>query len=87
MRPKNGNVFIGAYNGTNGAVLDGQSKTTYAFHGTAHHVAIKNLIVKNYTAPTQSARADLVRFVLGERWRPAVVVLQVLIAAPVSGAR
>ena len=24
-----------------------------AMHGTAHHVVIKNLIVKNYTAPTQ----------------------------------
>ena len=53
VRPKNGNAFIGTYNGTNGAVLDGQSKTTYAFYGTAHHVVIKNLIVKNYTAPTQ----------------------------------
>jgi hypothetical protein len=53
VRPKNGNIFIGAYDGTNGAVLDGQSRTTYAFHGTAHHVVIKNLIVKNYTAPTQ----------------------------------
>jgi hypothetical protein len=53
VRPKNGNVFIGAYDGTKGAVLDGQSRTSYAFHGTAHHVVIKNLIVKNYTAPTQ----------------------------------
>ena len=53
VRPKNGNVFIGAYDGSNGAVLDGRSRTTYAFHGTAHHVVIKNLIVKNYTAPTQ----------------------------------
>ncbi|HMF66963.1 MAG TPA: right-handed parallel beta-helix repeat-containing protein [Phyllobacterium sp.] len=53
VRPKNGNVFIGAYDGINGAVLDGQSRTTYAFHGTAHHVVIKNLIVKNYTAPQQ----------------------------------
>ena len=53
VRPKNGNVFIGAYDGTKGAVLDGQSRTTHAFHGTAHHVVIKNLIVKNYTAPTQ----------------------------------
>jgi hypothetical protein len=53
IRPKNGNVFIGAYDGTNGAVLDGQSRTAHAFHGTAHHVVIRNLIVRNYTAPTQ----------------------------------
>ena len=52
-RPKNGNVFIGAYDGNNGAVLDGQSKTSHAFHGTAHHVVIKNLIIQNYTAPAQ----------------------------------
>ena len=59
VRPKNGNVFIGAYDGTNGAVLDGQSKTTHAFQGTAHHVVIKNLIVKNYTAPTQYGMIQL----------------------------
>jgi hypothetical protein len=44
-------VFIGAYDGSNGAILDGQSRVAHAFHGTAHHVVIKNLIVKNYTAP------------------------------------
>jgi hypothetical protein len=53
VRPKDGNVFIGAYDGSNGAILDGQSRVAHAFHGTAHHVVIKNLIVKNYTAPTQ----------------------------------
>ena len=51
--PKSGDQFIGAFDGTNGAVLDGQGTTARAFSGNAAYVVIRNLFIKNYTAPTQ----------------------------------
>jgi len=78
VRPKNGNVFIGAHDGTHGAVLDGQSKTAHAFHGTAHHVVIRNLIVKNYTAPTQYGMIQI--------WGPYTLVQNNEITGATAGA-
>jgi hypothetical protein len=57
--PKNGDQFIGAFDGTNGAVLDGQGKTSHAFSGTANYVVIRNLFIKNYTAPTQHGTIEI----------------------------
>ena len=51
--PKSGDQFIGAFDGTNGVVLDGQGTTARAFSGNAAYVVIRNLFIKNYTAPTQ----------------------------------
>jgi hypothetical protein len=78
VRPKNGNSFIGAYDGSNGAVLDGQSRTPHAFHGTAHHVVIKNLIVKNYTAPTQYGMVQI--------WGPYALIQNNEITGATAGA-
>ena len=57
--PKNGDQFIGAFDGTKGAVLDGQGTTSRAFSGTATYVVIRNLFIKNYTAPTQHGTIEV----------------------------
>jgi len=57
--PKNGDQFIGAFDGMKGAVLDGRGTTVHAFSGTATHVVIRNLFIKNYTAPTQHGTIEI----------------------------
>jgi hypothetical protein len=49
VAPKDGNQFIGQ----DGAVLDGQNSTTYAFVDSADNVRIENLEIRNYANPTQ----------------------------------
>jgi hypothetical protein len=55
---KKGNVFIGAFDGANGAVFDGDGYTWHALfdlEGKASHVTIRNLFFRNYASPTQDA--------------------------------
>ncbi|MDX1765740.1 MAG: right-handed parallel beta-helix repeat-containing protein, partial [Candidatus Saccharimonadales bacterium] len=49
VTPKDGQKFIGL----NGATLDGNHSTTYAFSGGANNIHIENLIIKNYEPPDQ----------------------------------
>ncbi len=60
VTPKNGDTFIGLFNGTNGAVLDGQDTAGAAFWGTAQYVTIKNLIVKKYKPGTQHGQIEVI---------------------------
>ena len=59
IAPKNGQQFIGAYNGVSGVVLDGQSISNYAFWGSANYVTIKNLFIQNYTNGTQHGTIEI----------------------------
>jgi hypothetical protein len=59
VTPKTGDIFIGAFDGTNGAVMDGQSVTQHAFGGTANYVVIQNMFIKNYAAPTQHGQVEI----------------------------
>lgn len=54
VTPKDGNQFIGSWNGTNGSVMDGAGTATAAFTGSANNVVIKNMIITNYNNATQS---------------------------------
>ena len=53
VTPKDGDIFIGAFDGTNFAVLDGAATATHAFVGTANYVVLRNLKITNYNTPTQ----------------------------------
>jgi hypothetical protein len=73
--PKNGNQFIGQ----KGATLDGQGVTQYAISsGTADHVLVRNLTIKNYTAPVQWGMVNL--------WGPWAIVQQNEITGATQGA-
>lgn len=74
VTPKAGQQFIGA----KGATLDGQSNTQYAFGGKAPYVVIRNLIIKNYTAPTQYAMVSI--------WGPYTVIQQNEVSGATQGA-
>ena len=53
VTPKTGDRFIGLYNGTSGAVLDGNNTAGAAFFGSAGYVVIQNLFIKKYNNATQ----------------------------------
>jgi hypothetical protein len=53
--PRDGDVYLGEFDGTTGATLDGQSTTAHAFSGTAVNVTIANLFIKSYASATQDA--------------------------------
>lgn len=59
VTPKDGNQFIGAFDGANAAVLDGRGTATTAFRGTAKHVVIKNLRITNYNTATQAGTVSV----------------------------
>lgn len=59
VAPKDGDQFVGAFDGTNAAVLDGQATATTAFWGTANHVVIKNLKITNYNTATQAGTVSV----------------------------
>jgi hypothetical protein len=75
VSPKKGNQFIGAQ----GAVIDGQGLTSPAFWTTsASHVVIRNLVIKNYAAPTQYAMLQL--------WAPYALIQQNELTGATQGA-
>jgi hypothetical protein len=51
ISPRSGDSFIGL----TGAILDGQNAVAHAFTSSASNVAIENLVIQNYTAPSQDA--------------------------------
>jgi hypothetical protein len=51
LTPKDGDVF----DGTAGAILDGQNSTVHAFEGSAQNVTIDGFTIEHYTAPAQDA--------------------------------
>ncbi len=59
VSPKNGDRFIGSFDGTNGSVLDGGNATAHAFYGTANYVVIKNMIIRNYANQTQDGSVQI----------------------------
>ena len=64
VRPKDGNVYIGAP----GATLDGQTKNRYAFVGIARGVVIRNLTIQNFGTGASNADEGVVNHDGGEDW-------------------
>ena len=64
VRPKDGDVFIGAP----GAVIDGQQRNAYAFAGKAKKVVIKYLTIRNFGSRGDNNNEGVVNHDAGRGW-------------------